>query len=405
MRHIFVAGVLLILLAATAMAGGFQLNEHGARAMANGGAWAARAYDGSAIFFNPAGLAYQKGMHVYLGTTLIAPTASFYGPSPGTAKTDMVSQIFTPINVYGTYEIADGLVAGLGIYNPYGLGSEWPVNWVGTLITEKVDLMTFYITPTIAYQVTEEISVGVGVNVVYGNAKLSRQVDVLGVRSKLGIDASGIGYGFNVGAMIKPLSDLSIGLTYRSSVKVSPSGTATFDPASIVVGGSTVRALPAGDVETELELPSTAFVGVAYKLMDNLEVEVDYQYIGWSSYKELGFTFKADNSTSVSPKNYEDTYILRAGAEYTMGDLQLRLGYLYDNNPVLDKYTEPLLPDSDRNGFNVGFGYKINENLTVDVSYLYLKFDKRTVTGTEVGFDGTYTSSANLFGINFGYAF
>lgn len=404
--RLWCAAILVIVAMTTVVtAGGFQLNEHGARAMANGGAWAARAYDGSAIFFNPAGLAYQRGMHVYAGTTLIAPSASFYGPSPGTAKSEMVDQIFTPINVYGTYEIAEGLVAGLGIYNPYGLGSEWPVNWVGTLITEKVDLMTLFISPTVAYKISDEIAVGVGVNIVYGNAKLSRQVDVLGVRSKLGIDASGIGYGFNVGAMIKPMSDLSIGLSYRAPVKVSPTGTATFSPGSIVVGGSTVRTLPAGDVETELELPATAFVGVAYKLMDNLEIEADYQYVGWSSYKELAFTFKADNSTSVSPKNYEDTYIIRAGAEYTMGDLQLRLGYLYDNNPVLDKYTEPLLPDADRNGFNVGFGYKIDESLTVDVSYLYLKFDKRTVSGTEVGFDGTYLSTANLFGINFGYAF
>lgn len=405
LRVLCAAALVIVMMTTVVTAGGFQLNEHGARAMANGGAWAARAYDGSAIFFNPAGLAYQRGMHISFGTTLIAPSASFYGPSPGTAKTEMVDQVFTPINLYGTYEISEGLVAGLGVYNPYGLGSEWPVNWAGTLITEKVDLMTFYISPTVAYKISDEIAVGVGVNIVYGHAALSRQVDVLGVRSKLAIDASGLGYGFNVGAMIKPMADLSIGLTYRSSVKVSPTGTASFTPSSIVVGGTTVRNLPAGDVETELELPSTAFIGVAYKLMDNLEIEADYQYVGWSSYDTLGFTFKADNSTSASPKMYEDTYILRVGAEYTMGDLQLRLGYLYDNNPVLDRYTEPLLPDSDRNGVNLGFGYKINENLTLDVSYLYLKFDKRTVTGTEVGFDGTYTSSAHLFGINFGYAF
>ena len=35
--------------------------------------------------------------------------------------------------------------------------------------------------------------------------------------------------------------------------KVKPTGTATFDPSSIEVNGSTVRNLPAGDVETELE--------------------------------------------------------------------------------------------------------------------------------------------------------
>ena len=46
--------VVLIICGASAFAGGYQLNEHGARAMAMGGASVAQASDGSAIYFNPA---------------------------------------------------------------------------------------------------------------------------------------------------------------------------------------------------------------------------------------------------------------------------------------------------------------------------------------------------------------
>jgi long-chain fatty acid transport protein len=332
---------------------------------------------------------------------LIAPGATFYGPTvsgfPSGQKWEMVSQVFTPINFYATSALTDDIVVGIGVYNPYGLGTEWPDQWAGATITQKVNLETFYISPTVSYRVMENLSVGVGFNFVTGSAEIHRYVDNFNPAGQVSIEASGLGYGFNVGVMYKPTDALSVGATYRSSTKITPTGTATFTPNRSVY--------PAGDVETKMELPSTAFLGVAYKVMDNLEVEVDYQYIGWSSYKELAFTFKKDGSSVFSPKEYEDTFILRAGAEYTMGDLQLRAGYLYDNNPVPDSKLEPLLPDANRNGINVGLGYKLTETITVDVSYLYLKFDERTAANTDINFDGLYHADAHLFGINFGYAF
>ena len=62
-------------------AGGFQLNEHGTRAMGQAGAFAARAYDPSAVYFNPAGLAFQDRDALYIGTVLITPLIDFYGPT------------------------------------------------------------------------------------------------------------------------------------------------------------------------------------------------------------------------------------------------------------------------------------------------------------------------------------
>ncbi|NUN69639.1 MAG: porin [Bacteroidetes bacterium] len=389
--------MLLLISSLSLHAGGFQLNEHGARAMAQGGAWAARAYDGSAIFFNPAGLGFQKIRSLYLGTTIIMPAASFYGPTNlgQNAKNEMVSQVFTPINLYATVPVMENLVVGIGINNPYGLGTEWPEDWTGRYITQKIDLMSFFFTPTAAYKVSDNLSIGVGLNYATGNVTLSRMVSPGDAQVKL--DLSGTGMGFTGGVIFKPTEALSVGVSYRSSVKIDAEGTAEFTPSSAL--------FPAGDAAATLELPATAFVGVAYKVMDNLEVEADYQFVGWSSYKELKIDFKKNNTSSVSPKNYEDTYILRLGGEYTMEAMQIRFGYLFDRNPVADHYTEPLLPDSDRNGFNIGVGYKINETMSVDASYLFLKFAERKVTGTEVEFDGVYQSNANLFGINFGYTF
>ena len=377
--------------------GGFQLNEHGARAVGQGGAWVARAYDPSAIFFNPAGLAFQSGTWISLGTTIIAPSATFYGV--GTGATPMKSQTFTPINGYITSSLSDDLAVGIGVYNPYGLGTDWGQEWRGWYVTTKADLISFYVTPTIAYRVSDNLSIGASINYATGAAKLSRIVsDPFGQEEYLAtIDASGTGWGFNVGMIYKATDDISFGASYRSGVSVDATGTVAFDKSRSF--------LVPGDVSTPLNLPGTAYVGVAYSGIDNLELEIDYQFVGWSSYDSLSVTFKSDGTTSSDPKLYKDTYILRAGGEYTMGQVQIRAGYFFDNNPVPDGYVEPTLPDVNRHGFNVGLGYEVSENIRVDAFYMYIKGVQRTVANTYVGFDGTYSTTASLFGVNIGYSF
>ncbi len=396
-----------ILLATTAFAGGFQLNEHGAKGMAQAGAFAARATDGSAIFWNPAGLGFQDRPSAYAGVTLIMPQSSFYGPLQANsgAESKMKNQIFNPINGYFVYPIMNGLTAGIGVNNPYGLGTQWADDWVGRFITVKIDLKTFFFSPTLSYRITDNLSVGAGLNYVDGTVTLSKKVAIASVATPaepmVNLDLKGTGIGWTAGVMYKATPELSVGLSYRSSVKIDASGTASFIPNYAVL------ALPSGDASASLELPATGFAGVAYKVSEKLTLEADYQYVGWSSYKELKVDFKANNSSSVAPKNYQDTYIARLGGEYDLGCLKLRGGLYFDHSPVKTEHLEPLLPDADRIGYNVGFGYQLTKNLNVDMSYLFIKFFDRKAENTipENSFDGTYKSIANLIGLDLEYTF
>ncbi|MBI5471211.1 MAG: outer membrane protein transport protein [Ignavibacteriae bacterium] len=399
--HSLVVFFVCSVMTSAVFASGFQLNEHGARAMAQGGAFAARATDGSAIFFNPAGLAFQTRPSLYAGTTLISPVSEFYGPTQlnTNQKSELQSQLFTPINIYFSYPIMEGLTAAVGVNNPFGLGTKWNENWAGKYLTTKVYLETFFISPTLAYQITDQLAIGAGVNYVTGSVLIERAVFTGAGDPRVSLDLSASGWGFNVGAMYKITPELSIGASYRSTVKVDAKGTAKFTPALSV--------LPAGDATTKIKLPAVAFVGLAYKVSEELELEADYQYNGWSSYDELAIEFKSNNSKSVAPKNYQDSFILRFGGEYKLDALRLRAGYLYDKSPVKDQFVEPMLPDANRNGINVGFGYNFNENFSLDFAYLLLLFNERKVESTipEINFDGTYKSYVNLFAIDFGYTF
>jgi long-chain fatty acid transport protein len=411
------------LLAATTnlFAGGYQINEHGARATGMGGAFAARATDGSAIFFNAAGLGFQKGFNVLVGTTLIFPSTTFTGPSPATAETDMVSQVFYPSNLYATYSVNDELVVGLGVYNPYGLGSEWPNDWVGRRLSVKTDLQTFYINPTVAYKINDDLSVGVGVSYVLANAKINYRVPTYSslapptpatVDGTAGLEGDGSGMSFNVGVIYKPMEKLSVGISYRSLVDIEFTGASSF---------TNMQALqsffPGGDGSVTLPMPSSLQAGVAYDVMPELTIEADLQYVGWSAYDQLAITLPTgpaapaglggqplQKSPAPQIKNWEDGMLIRLGGEYKMNDdLFLRAGYIMDINPQPTDKVEPMLPDADRNDISFGAGYKVTENLTIDASYLLVLFADRTSTYTV--FPGTYKSSAHLISVNFGYQF
>jgi long-chain fatty acid transport protein len=387
----------MLIAASVALAGGFQLNEHGANAMSQGGAFAARASDASAIYFNPAGLGFQKDGSIYLGATGIVPTISFYGPLEDNtnAETKMNSQFFTPINGYITYPVMDRLHVGVGVYNAYGLGTDWPEDWSGKNLVTKVDLKTYWVTPTVAYRLMDNLSIGAGVSYVAGTLTLKKAAPF---DSRVTLDMTAHGWGFDGGIDYKPFPELTIGLTYRSKVKVDATGSAAFAPA--------IPVLPAGGVTSSITLPATGYAGVAYKFSDNLSVEADYQFIGWSSYQNLTFTFAKDGSSTTAPKNYSDTYIMRVGGEYSLGALKLRAGYYYDNTPVSDSYVDPLLPDASRHGLSAGIGYSLTDHLKVDAGYLFIKFLDRSVANTipATSFDGTYKSYANLFSLDLGYS-
>ena len=96
------------------------------------------------------------------GVTAIIPTTSFYGPLQNNTnqKTEAPAQFFTPINFYSAYPALDGLHMGVSVNNPFGLGSEWPDNWVGRYITTKVNLQTFFFNYSLSYKITDDLSGG-----------------------------------------------------------------------------------------------------------------------------------------------------------------------------------------------------------------------------------------------------
>ncbi len=417
MRKLLLLFTALFIVNTSAKAGGFALYEASIRANGMLGAFSAYADHVSTIYYNPAGLSSLDGFHASAGATFISPSSKFRGPLPHSKKEyEMVDQTFTVPNAFASYQIKDGLTAGIGVYAPFGLGTKWPENWVGRDEAVHTELTSLFINPSIGYTLPDfgigKIQVGAGLQMaVHGEVTLSRAVTDFVPEGDFRLEGSldEPAYGYNAGILYTPTDLLTIGFTYRSEVETKYSGNAMF--SNLPESG-----FPSGvNGSTTLTFPSSWVAALNVRPAENLTFEVDYLHWGWSSYDKLAIqfdrnipafedlpTYQQSTQTLSRPRDYKDTWQIRAGVEYQnigLPGLTVRGGIAFDNTPVPDKTYDPTLPGADRTLFSAGATYAVTPQLSVDVSYIYIRFKERKNTSSMTGFDGVYNSKSHLPGI------
>jgi long-chain fatty acid transport protein len=168
--------------------------------------------------------------------------------------------------------------------------------------------------------------------------------------------------------------------------------------------------------QTSITLPDLVQLGVSYKASDKLTVNADLEYTLWSTFDRIVVTSNNPLFNATDEKQWHDVWCLRIGGEYKLSDQwKLRAGYVYDQSPVGEAHFDTRTPDADRQGITIGTGYA-KGNMTVDLAYMYLRFNKRTISNSladddpipftpDNSLNGTYKSQAQLAGITIGYTF
>jgi long-chain fatty acid transport protein len=435
--------VLAFLVAAPAYPAGFQVMTQDAKAMGMGLAFTAVADDPSAIFFNPAGLGWQKHFEAEIGASFLTKVKGDFdgaNPYPGIGITeDQHKTTFVLPTLYVVVPLTNELNFGLGIFSPYGLGYRWdnaencggdcatnPVNgaasFSGRFISQNAVIQTADINPVFSYQLTPSFALAVGADYRMSKVQLEKNqagvnpftqsvVDVAHV--KLNSDlTSNHGWGWNAGLMFKPTPEFSIGASYRSKITIDYEGTAQFqqrftgNPAF----DAAVRAqLPQGDhpVTTSIAFPATYNLGVAYGLPANFQVSIEADRTLWSSFSALDIHFPDLTGLDLHRQtDWKDVWAYRIGLAKSFGNASLRLGYYRDKTPQPREDVGPLLADNDRDAFTIGFGWG-TDRWGVDISDEYLKVQNADVSNVAVhdGFYGTYHESVNIFALSFRFAF
>lgn len=418
------AVILAALTAGSALAAGFGIFEQGTKAMGMAGAFTAQADDPSALFHNAGGLAFVTKREWSAGFTWIhGLKAEFDGanPFPGegySAEQKKLSEF--PPHFYYVQPIGSITKFGFGIETPFGLTTEWdnPNQFAGRFLSTKAALRAFDLNPTLAWQFGN-LGIGIGGIARVSDVELNRNAPAINPFTQQVVDVAKLnlqadfseGYGFNVGILHKLNPSFSWGLSYRSKIKVEYSGDARL--SQVLTGnaqfdGIIATRLPFNrdlPVETEIEFPDMASLGLAFAITPNLLIETDANWTGWSSFDEvvIDFTGGATNSLPdvTLPQGWDDAYNYRVGLRWQANPTsQWRFGYVFDETPQPEEAVSPLLPDADRNGFTLGYGH--TGNWSCDVAVMYLPFDERSRNRSfpgEGAFFGTYNTDAVLVGL------
>lgn len=361
-------------------------------------AFVGQADDPSATWYNPAGVTQLDGTWVAGGAVAIYPVLTHENNTVNPDTTDVSNRtVHLPIHLFGTHKLNDKIFLSIGINNPFGLSTDWDETSSTAAVATYTSLITTNVNPNISFKMSDDLSLAVGLDYLTIRATLESLSPPLG--GYLRVSGDGSGFGLNAAALYSATDQLNLGLSYRSRIKVD------------VDGEARSAALGAAPASTSITFPDIIILGSSYKASDDLLFNLDLEYTMWSTYDRLVIESAAVGGTVTDEKQWDDTWVLRLGAQYKLSDIwKLRAGYLYDQTPVPEEYFETRTPDSDRNGLSIGAGYA-KGNITVDTSFLYLKFKNRTINdsladGPGPGpLNGNYKSKAYLAGVTVGYKF
>lgn len=436
-----------------ARAQGFGLSEIGTCAVARGFAvTGAVCKDGSVIFWNPAAATtLDSGTTLTLGVAMIKVNGSFRQDSTNRNYKGAAPYEFPP-HIFGSYN-KGRWAAGLGIYVPYGLTSQWHEDFPGRFLALKASLQTIYVQPNIAYAITPNWSVGIGPVYGHSSVELRQGLDLstqdplgLGPFSQFGVapytefgraelKGSGSAWGVNIGVHGKLTPDWTIGARYLSELKFDyKDADARFEQIETgLVLPAPIGPLPAGPVDPLLTTlfnstlvdqkgqasiphPWQAQLGIGYTGIAGTTLSMDIARVGWSSFKTLPIEFEIAPDREII-EDYKDSWAVRLGAEHVMltpGQWEgwaFRGGLSFAQSPAPDETVTPLLPDMNRTNLSLGVGIPLTfrEGMRLDASYLYVgtggrrgridERDSRTQTAQQLN-TGAYKLGAHVLSLS-----
>jgi long-chain fatty acid transport protein len=413
------------ILCGSAFGAGFAVMEQSVKGLGNAYAGgAAAADDASTIFYNPAGLTRLPGVEFVAGVHTLIPSARFRNegsvhatgqPLTGGDGGAAGTTAFIP-NIYYSHRINDRWGAGLGVFVPFGLNTEYDSTWVGRYHAVESDLKTVNINPAVGYRLTEKISVGAGVNLQYLKAKLSSAIDFGTIFAAFGMPGmvpqandgfvtfkgDNWAWGYNAGALYEFSKDTRIGIAYRSRIKQKLKGDADF--SGVPSPNPTGRFLDTG-VKADSTLPDSLSVSYWHNVTQEFAVMADVTWTNWSTFKEIRIRF--DNpveADAVTTTEWKDSYRFGVGVVYMPRPWVFRAGAAYDKTPVPDAArSTPRIPDNDRTWLTLGLGYRITEKVSLDMGYAHLFVEnpeiRKTASGEDLlrgGLSGSYESKVDI---------
>ncbi|HNQ78024.1 MAG TPA: outer membrane protein transport protein [Acidobacteriota bacterium] len=405
-------------------ASGIAIPEQGSKAAAMCNAFVATADDPTALYYNPAGIAFLKNSNLTFNMTYVRPDIKYESPTLGSHE-NRAKNFFIP-SVYFTMPLNEKVFFGFSVGAPYALATDWHDNFPGRFASRHAKIQTINYHPVFAFKFDDRNALSIGLDYYDSQINLIRAVDttafssyvqdlagnapytILPSEGTLDTRVRDQAFGFDIGYLYKS-APWSFGITYKSKAEFDYEGHSSFERSRYLLPGN-AAAFPGEETSFELgSVPALLQTGVSYDT-GRLLTEFDLQWTNWSQFDQAEVHFDKHTlgtiyvwagtpvayvnvpvvEDEILPFDWEDTMAYRLGFNYRFSDMtEIRWGIVYDESPVPAETLSPVLPDTDRWMLTFGTGHKIGA-WTLDWYIQYIKFDKG-----EIDHDNIYRYNHN----------
>lgn len=368
----------LILVPNAAFADGFAIYEWSAGGVAMGEAYMFAEDDPSLIAYNPAGITRLQGRWIGGGLSYINPRGrvDFHGVmAGGETWSNTEAPGYVP-NFYYVNQQNDKLWWGIGIFSRFGNSTEYEPTWPGRYNSYLAKITGVTVQPTIAYKVTDKLSVAAGADINYIKLDLKRKIPYLRLFQTAGPDVDfelsgdNIAWGWLLGLNYDFTENTSFAAVYRSKITQDMDADTYFSIPLLNTGA-----------HGSVTLPDSLTLGIGHKFDDKTRVELGAIYTKWSTYDKLQITFDKNLPESTDPKNWKDVWRYQIGIEHKLNETwSIMGGYAYDNSPMPDETMDFQVPTGDRQTLSIGFK-KRSENSELAFAWGFMWIKDRVVPG------------------------
>ncbi|CAE6848469.1 OmpP1/FadL family transporter [Paraburkholderia aspalathi] len=389
----------------------FNLEGYGPISRAMGGTGVAYNVGTAAMMENPATLGLmEEGSYFELGADVINPDIRAIDKNTGESVLSKNhgnnnGPYFAPELAY-VYRHKD-YAFGIGAFAGGGLGTQFGgSSFLSRTTTNNIDtgldnfsrLLVLRIPFSIAYKVTDKLTLGGSVDAVWTSLNLGLLLDtsqignlasqgringslvptLLGVPGLsggyfnfshsgiVGGGASAWGIGGKLGLTYQIAPDTRLGVAYNFKTDVGDlSGGANLTAVSSVAGNIP---LSGRIVVRDFQMPAQLSIGINHKFSDQLSVSLEYQRVFWAdAFKNINVGF-VQNGTGANlnvllPQNYRDINVFALGAEYRYNDKwTFRGGAQYAQEAIPNNTLLTIAPAIPTTHLSGGVSYAFNKD-------------------------------------------
>jgi len=354
---------------APALAGGITMYEVGSAdvGLASAG-YGARAQDASTVLTNPAGMTRLDGTQVLAAGQLLWGDVKFSvgsGTSPALGSGDGGYPVgqngwFLGGGGFASYSASPDLKLGIALTGNFGMPLNYDDGWVGRYYVQKATMLGLSFMPTVAYKVSDNVSVGAGLNAMYGIYK--NQVAINNVNpvygdGQLKMQDETWGWGANVGVLFEPDARTRFGLVWNSQINLDFSSPLEFSNlAPGLQKALNDRGLLNASVNVGIKVPQGVMLSAYTETSDRWALLGSVGWQQWSKFGQVQLGINdVNNPTGVTENlEYKDTWHVAAGAQYRYSEPWLiNFGIAYDS-AFQSGNVSPLMPANSAWRFGAG---------------------------------------------------